>query len=62
MIALRSLEEDGFDFEDYDDLSEALNVPPELVNTFEDERRFALNYKNKKTASMHKAKKGLTTF
>lgn len=34
VIALRSLEEDGFDFQDYDDLSEALNVPPELVNTF----------------------------
>ena len=56
MIALRSLEEDGFDFEDYDDLSEALNVPPELVNTFEDERHCALSLKNKKAPSLHKAK------
>ena len=55
VIALRSLEEDGFDFEDYDDLSEALNVPPELVNTFG--RRATLrSSKNKKAPSLHKAK------
>ena len=30
----RSLEENGFNFENHNDLKEALNVPPELVNTF----------------------------
>ena len=34
MIALRSLEENGFNFEDHDHLIEALDVPSELVNTF----------------------------
>ena len=49
VIALRSLEEDGFDFEDYDDLSEALNVPPELVNTFGRRAKLAQSPKEQKS-------------
>ena len=58
MIALRSLEENGFNFEDHDHLIEALDVPSELVNTFGRRATLRSQLKEQKNSLFKQAKEG----